>query len=403
MQSLRSLRSETSFSPRSVAPSRQQIAPLRSCMSPKSVPNSAVREFMVESATLAMVKDFAEVLMSAAADAVCGVAYGERSPERVSRRDGYRERDWETRVGSAPRLQQPVGEAETNACSARGGSRSWCSSSASSGCRRARSRGWRRASTRSSRTSAPARSRACGSQLIGSPPRIEYLGPPGGSRRAQAARRARRHPRRRRLRSDRRGGRARARAGASIRAGRAGVAVGRRRAPARAARRAGLGRARRPRAAAVPASRARPRAGSRRPRARASTPNRHAPRRAPARAPADRAGTQLGRRSWTDGGVSACAHDSLERCAEWWPGRVERAREQRGRLFARERAQLDAGRAQQLLRLTGAPRQVELRILFLARASTKCSRSLIRARLVEGTAGSASKRAPWRRVRSRSS
>jgi len=47
-----------------------------------------------------MVKEFAEALMSADADAVCGAGYGERSPERVNRRNGYRERDWDTRVGS---------------------------------------------------------------------------------------------------------------------------------------------------------------------------------------------------------------------------------------------------------------------------------------------------------------
>jgi transposase-like protein len=58
----------------------------------------------------AMVKDFAEALMSADADAVCGAGYGERSPERVNRRNGYRERDWDTRVGSielaVPKLRQ---------------------------------------------------------------------------------------------------------------------------------------------------------------------------------------------------------------------------------------------------------------------------------------------------------
>src|SRR5437867_9135909 len=48
----------------------------------------------------AMVKDFAEALMSADADAVCSSDLGERSPERVNRRNGYRERDWDTRVGS---------------------------------------------------------------------------------------------------------------------------------------------------------------------------------------------------------------------------------------------------------------------------------------------------------------
>jgi putative transposase len=57
-----------------------------------------------------MVKDFAEVLMSADVDAVCGADYGERSPARVNRRNGYRERDWDTRVGSielaVPRLRE---------------------------------------------------------------------------------------------------------------------------------------------------------------------------------------------------------------------------------------------------------------------------------------------------------
>ena len=58
----------------------------------------------------AMVKEFAEALMSAEADAVCGAGYGERTPERVNRRNGYRERDWDTRVGSielaVPKLRE---------------------------------------------------------------------------------------------------------------------------------------------------------------------------------------------------------------------------------------------------------------------------------------------------------
>jgi putative transposase len=48
----------------------------------------------------AMVKDMAEALMGAEADALCGAGYGERTTERVNRRNGYRERDWDTRVGS---------------------------------------------------------------------------------------------------------------------------------------------------------------------------------------------------------------------------------------------------------------------------------------------------------------
>jgi transposase-like protein len=47
-----------------------------------------------------MVQDLAEALMGAEADALCGAGYGERSAERVNRRNGYRERDWDTRVGS---------------------------------------------------------------------------------------------------------------------------------------------------------------------------------------------------------------------------------------------------------------------------------------------------------------
>jgi putative transposase len=58
----------------------------------------------------AMVKEFAEALMGTEADALCGAGYGERSLERVNRRNGYRERDWDTRVGSIelaiPRLRE---------------------------------------------------------------------------------------------------------------------------------------------------------------------------------------------------------------------------------------------------------------------------------------------------------
>ncbi len=58
----------------------------------------------------AMVQEFAEALMGAEADALCGAGYGERSPERVNIRNGYRERDWDTRVGTIelaiPKLRQ---------------------------------------------------------------------------------------------------------------------------------------------------------------------------------------------------------------------------------------------------------------------------------------------------------
>ncbi len=47
-----------------------------------------------------MVKIFAEQLMGADADALCGADYGERSPERVNQRNGYRARGWDTRTGT---------------------------------------------------------------------------------------------------------------------------------------------------------------------------------------------------------------------------------------------------------------------------------------------------------------
>src|SRR3954468_22648035 len=47
-----------------------------------------------------MVKTFADLLMSAEADAVCGAEYGERSPERINSRNGYRAREWDTRAGT---------------------------------------------------------------------------------------------------------------------------------------------------------------------------------------------------------------------------------------------------------------------------------------------------------------
>jgi putative transposase len=47
-----------------------------------------------------MVQTFAEALMSADADAVCGANYGQRSPDRSNTRNGYRHRGWDTRAGS---------------------------------------------------------------------------------------------------------------------------------------------------------------------------------------------------------------------------------------------------------------------------------------------------------------
>ena len=47
-----------------------------------------------------MVRSFAQGLMSAEADVVCGASWGQQSPYPVNRRNGYRTRRWDTRVGS---------------------------------------------------------------------------------------------------------------------------------------------------------------------------------------------------------------------------------------------------------------------------------------------------------------
>jgi putative transposase len=48
----------------------------------------------------AMVQTFAQALMGADADTLCGAPYGQVSEERVNYRNGYRERRWDTRTGT---------------------------------------------------------------------------------------------------------------------------------------------------------------------------------------------------------------------------------------------------------------------------------------------------------------
>jgi putative transposase len=49
-----------------------------------------------------MMRMVVAALMGAEVDALCGAGYGEPSPERVNRRNGYRERPWDTRLGTVP-------------------------------------------------------------------------------------------------------------------------------------------------------------------------------------------------------------------------------------------------------------------------------------------------------------
>jgi hypothetical protein len=57
----------------------------------------------------AMVEAFAQALMGAEADTICGAPYGVASDDQVNQRNGYRARRWDTRAGTIelaiPRLR----------------------------------------------------------------------------------------------------------------------------------------------------------------------------------------------------------------------------------------------------------------------------------------------------------
>jgi len=70
----------------------------------------------------AMVTTFAQALMSAEADAVCGAAYGERSGERQNTRNGYRHRGGIPVPGASSWPFRSCGRAATSELSADPGS-----------------------------------------------------------------------------------------------------------------------------------------------------------------------------------------------------------------------------------------------------------------------------------------
>ena len=57
-----------------------------------------------------LMEGFVNTLLSVEADSVCGAGYGEVSAQRVNRRNGYRHRDLDTRVGTldvaVPKLRE---------------------------------------------------------------------------------------------------------------------------------------------------------------------------------------------------------------------------------------------------------------------------------------------------------
>jgi transposase-like protein len=64
----------------------------------------ALRELLEKGSDASFLREMigfaAQRLMELEAEGLCGAVHGERSPERVNQRNGYRERDWQTRVGT---------------------------------------------------------------------------------------------------------------------------------------------------------------------------------------------------------------------------------------------------------------------------------------------------------------
>jgi putative transposase len=64
----------------------------------------ALRELVEKGSDAAFLREMigfaAQRLMELATDGLCGAGHGERSAERVNQRNGYRERDWQTRAGT---------------------------------------------------------------------------------------------------------------------------------------------------------------------------------------------------------------------------------------------------------------------------------------------------------------
>ena len=66
---------------------------------------SALRELLEKGSGATFLREMigfaAERLMALETESLCGAAPGERSADRTNQRNGYRDRDWQTRAGTA--------------------------------------------------------------------------------------------------------------------------------------------------------------------------------------------------------------------------------------------------------------------------------------------------------------
>lgn len=64
----------------------------------------ALRDLLEKGSDASLLREMigfaAQRLMELEAEGLCGASHGERSPERVNQRNGYRDRDWQTRAGA---------------------------------------------------------------------------------------------------------------------------------------------------------------------------------------------------------------------------------------------------------------------------------------------------------------